>query len=287
MQLLVAQPAETRKPVAVLVTTHRKGAEAFAPHIARRVFESLQRERVTRLLNDPATMKELRSLGFSDPRSCQGARACIRRLAQVLGPRAVVVSVDVGKVGKTLAIHLSAVAADQPESLGSLDVSAPFHAWTKAMAAPMVVFARTVKANLTVLPPPAVPAEPTPVTPPMVADVPVKSELLPRQAVSQALPVGPVPVPLSMRQVSALVFTGTAVASAGTSVALAIKSQQGRSRFEASLVPLADGTFGTSLPEAQARALSNAANTEATVALTCGVVSAGLGIIAAILFAQP
>src|SRR3990167_1722689 len=146
MQLALGQSADVRAPVAVVMTSKRPGAETVAPKIAQRVFDSFKREGVGGLLDDAATAKELRAAGFSDPKSCQGTRACLSKLAILIGPRAVVVGIDVGKVGKTLAIHLEAVSADKETSLATLDVSSSLSGWSDAMSAPIVVFVRDVKA---------------------------------------------------------------------------------------------------------------------------------------------
>ncbi|MBL8910969.1 MAG: hypothetical protein JNM17_09730, partial [Archangium sp.] len=74
MQLTLGQ-ADVRSPVAVVITSKRPGAEQVAPKIAQRVFDSFKREGVTGLLDDPNSIKELKSAGFSDPRTCQGTRA--------------------------------------------------------------------------------------------------------------------------------------------------------------------------------------------------------------------
>lgn len=282
IHLALGQAAEVRTPVAVVLTSKRPGAESVASKIAQRVFDSFKREGVGGLLDDPSAAKELRSAGFSDPKSCQGTRACLSKLAILLGPKAVVVGVDVGKIGKTLAIHLEAVSADREESLGTLDVASSLNGWSDAMSAPIVVFVRDVKAGLQpkkiVEPPPPLPA-------PEVAqsDAPKKTELTPApkegsgsELVEQA--------PGKPPRVAAWVFAGTAAATAGVAVAFGVLSGGAKSKFDASLVDLGDGTRGSSLPEDQARALANTANTDATIALTSGLASAALTAAATIFF---
>jgi hypothetical protein len=285
MQLAMGQAADVRTPVAVVMTSKRPGAEGAAAKITQRVFDSFKREGVSGLLNDATATKELRAAGFSDPKSCQGTRACLSKLAILLGPRAVVVGVDVGKIGKTLAIHLEAVSADREDSLGTLDVSSSLDGWSDAMSAPIVVFVRDVKAGLELKKKVEV-AEAPPTAPPLEtapSDSPKKTNLTPapkEEPVGGLVEEGGGKPP----RVAAWVFAGSAAATAGVAVAFGVMSGSAKSQFDATLVELPDGTRGTTLPEDQARALANQANTNAAVALTSGIVSAGLTAAAAIFF---
>ncbi len=285
LQLALSQAPEVRAPVAIVITSKRPGAEALAPKITQRVFDSFKREGVGSLLDDAATAQELRAAGFSDPKSCQGTRACLAKLAILLGPKAVVVGVDVGKIGKTLAIHLEAVAADKDQSLGTLDVSSSLNGWSDAMSAPIVVFVRDVKAGLDLKK--KEPVEPPPSLPPLEVartDTPKKVELTPATkplASASALVDG---VPGKPPRVAAWVFAGGAAATAGVAIAFGALSGNARARYDASLVDLGDGTRASRLPEAEARALANTANTDATVAVTSAIVSAGLIAAATIFF---
>lgn len=285
MQLTLGQAAEVRTPVAVVMTSKRPGAEAVAGKITQRVFDSLKREGVTGLLDDAAAVKELRSAGFSDPKTCQGTRACLSKLAILLGPKAVVVGVDVGKIGKTLAIHLEAVSADREESLATLDVSSSLNGWSDAMSAPIVVFVRDVKEGLELKKKVEV-AEAPPTTPPLETaptDSPKKTELTPapkEAPVSGLVEEGGGKPP----RVAAWLFAGSAAATAGVAVAFGVMSGSAKSQFDASLVDLGAGTRGTTLTEDQARALAGQANANAAVALTSGIISAGLTAAATIFF---
>ncbi len=150
-QLALAQTAEVRSPVAVVLASQRPGAETVAPQIVQWVLESFKREGVSGLLDDAATKRELAMLGSSvELRSCEGLRTCLSKLGFLLGPRAVVVGVDVGRFGKTLAIHLEAIAADSGDRLGTLHVSSLVDGWNEAMTASMGPFVRDVKASLEV-----------------------------------------------------------------------------------------------------------------------------------------
>jgi hypothetical protein len=283
MQLTLGQ-ADVRSPVAVVITSKRPGAEQVAPKIAQRVFDSFKREGVGGLLDDAASVKELKSAGFSDPRTCQGTKACLSKLAILIGPKAVVVGVDVGKVGKTLAIHLEAVSADKDESLGALDVSSSINGWSDAMSAPIVVFVRDVKAGLELKKKAPEPVDTPPPPPPEVVknDTPKKTDLTPPPKED---PIGITDKPTGKPpKVAAIVTTGGAVAAAGVAVTFGILSGGAKGEFDKSLVDLGNGMKGSTLPEARAKELAATANTDAAVAVSAGVVAAGLAVVSAILF---
>ena len=278
MQLALGQAGDVRAPVAVVMTSKRPGAETVAPKIAARVFDSFKRESVEGLLNDAAGAKELRAAGFSDPKSCQGTRACLSKLAILLGPKAVVVGVDVGKVGKTLAIHLEAVAADREESIATLDISSSLNEWSDAMSAPIVVFVRDVKAGLEL----KKKVEPPPPTPPLtVADAPKKTELTPAP---KDEPVGGLTAKPERSKAVPIAFAGGAVAAAVLAGTFGVLSAQDKSAFDASLVDLPGGGRGSTLPEDQARALADSANGRMGVAIGSAVVSAALAGVATYFF---
>lgn len=283
IQLALGQSAEVRTPVAVVITSKRPGAEAVAPKIAQRVFDSFKREGVGGLLDDAAAIKEVQGAGFSDPKSCQGTRACLSKLAVLLGAKAVVVGVDVGKVGKTLAIHLEAVAADRDESLATLDVSSSLNGWSDAMSAPIVVFVRDVKAGLEL----KKKVEPPPPPPPLEVaktDTPKKTDLEPKPRVEA--PVSGVEKDAGGKppKIAAWAVAGGAAVAAGGAVAFGIVSAGAKSQYDASLVDLGNGMVGSRLPEDQVRGLASTANTNAGLAIGAGVVSAGLTAVATWLF---
>ena len=186
-----------------------------------------------------------------------------------------------------MAIHLEAIAADREESLGTLDVSSSLSGWSDAMSAPIVVFTRDVQGGLELAKKKVAPAEPPPPPPPLEvarSDTPKKTELLPQQKKDEPVVELVEPAPGKPPRVAAWVLAGGAAATAGVAVAFGAMSGGAKSQFDASIVDLGDGTKGSRLPEAQARALASTANTDAAVAITSGVVSAGLAVAAAILF---
>jgi hypothetical protein len=277
--LTQAPAAPSRAPVAVVQTSKRPGAEALSPKVARLVVDALTREGVANVLDEATATRKLREAGFSDPKSCQGARACLARLAVLLSAHAVVVGVDVGKVGKTLAIHVEAVAADRDTSLAVLDVSAPVGTWSDAMGAPIVGFVRQVQAELPLPPPPATAAQ--------TSDAPGRTNLEPPPVVAAEPSVTATTRPPALKsRVAPWVMVGGAVATAGGAVALGLVSSKARTTWSNALVTLPDGSQGTRLPEAQARGLASDANTTFALALTSGVVSAALAAGATWLFTR-
>lgn len=266
--ILTLAQVDTREPVAVVLTSKRPGAETLAPKISQRVVDSLKREGLTEVFDVARAAKELRALGFSDPRSCQGTRSCLAKLAVLLGPHAIVIGVDVGRVGKTLAIHLEAVAADQEAPLAALDVSSSLDGWSDAMSAPIVVFARDVKAGQ-VIKRAVVEVPPTP--PP---DAPTATHLEPTTNPDPSLNQPE----LTARSVpiAAWVVTGGAIASAIAAVTFGILGLGAKSQYEGSLLTLPDGTRASSLPQDRAMLLATTANTDLTVALSTSILTAAL-----------
>lgn len=283
---LAQSGGEVRAPVAVVLTSKRPGAEAVAPKIAARVFEVLKKEQVGGLLTTAQSAKELKANGFSDPRTCQGTRGCLTKLAILLGAHAVVIGVDVGKVGKTLAIHLEAIAADQEQPLASLDVSSSLDGWSDAMSAPIVVFVRDVKSGLSMqretppLPPPTVLKKP--VDAPKAADAPKKAELTPAPK-EEPLEVR-AKAPAGKSRTAAWVLAGSAAAAAGGAVVFGALGASDKAKYQSSLVTLPDGSMGSTLPESEAKALAAGANTKIGLAIGSAVLSAALGGTATWLF---
>lgn len=279
----LAQASDVRTPVGVVLTSKRPGAEAASVKIATRVYDVLKKEGVGGLLNNAQSTKELKANGFSDPRTCQGTRTCLTKLAILLGAKAVVIGVDVGKVGKTLAIHLDAIAADQEKPLASLDVSSSFDGWSDAMSAPIVVFVRDVKAGLEI----QREAPPPPPPPPVVAkvdDAPKKTDLTP--APKDEPVVISKPASSGVPRAVPWALAGGAVAAAGGSVVLGLLGAGDKAKFNDSLVTLPDGTQGSTLPENDAKALASSANTKIGLAIGTAVLSAALGGAAAYFFVQ-
>ncbi len=140
--LAVGQTAP-RGPVAVVIDSKRPGADAFAAKVSTRTHSALVNLGLDSPLENEAAVKKLKAAGYSDPRNCQAAVQCLGRLAKLLGPKGVVVGVDVAKIAKSLAVHLEAVSADG-ESLAVADLSGSADGWLSEMGPQIDQFAKQV-----------------------------------------------------------------------------------------------------------------------------------------------
>lgn len=276
--------AQAPAPVAVVVSSKRPGADPYSAAAAARVHAALVREGVKAgdALDDVATGARVKAAGFSDARNCQGGASCLAKLAVLLGPNAVVVGVDVGKIGSQLAIRLEAVSSKTGASLFVSDVSAPVDGWGDKVAVPITLFARQLLDKLKALTPvpvvvAPVPAEvmrPTePVKPP--PDAPLAAELTPP----------PVPPPaevrMSSRTPAALKWTlGIgAVASAGVSVGLLVVGVGTRGQFNGRQVTLEKMQPATDHTWREATRLASESNTQLSISLAAGIVAAVLAAV--------
>jgi hypothetical protein len=167
--LLATLAADTR-PVAVVATSKRPGADAYTQKVAERVHAQLLRNEVPGLLSIDDATKLLKGAGITDPRTCQAARPCVGKLALILGEKGVVVSVDTAKAGSLLAIVLEAVSGDGNRVLASKELTLPVAKESDEAAVPIVEFARALKAKL---------EEEAPKPVAKVEDAPVKTNLEP------------------------------------------------------------------------------------------------------------
>ena len=282
---MLAQAPETRAPVGVVLTSRRPNTDAFAPKIAAKVVELLKREGVADVRDDARATKDLKSAGFSDPRSCNGGQTCSARLAVLLGPKAVLVAVDVGKVGKSLAIHLEAFAADLTESVAVADISAREDKWADQSLADITTFVRQIKDKLPL--PVKVAVTPTPPPPDVkkaTPDAPVKTTLEPTQKDTRSDLTETAQAPSKVPAIVVASGAGVAAIAAGVFGALAATD---RATWDKNVTMQPDGSLGSStLTQEQVKQLGSGMNTKATVALTSGIVAVALGGVATWLFVK-
>lgn len=289
-------------PLAVVVSSKRPGAEGVAASVAIRVHAALVREGFATALDDISTEKMVKAAGFSDARNCQGGANCLVKLALLLGPHAVVVGVDVGKVGTQLALRLEAVSAESGASLLITDVAAPAASWGDQAALPITLFARHVVAAVTAAPrlaepakvepgrpsppPPAVTAAPAPgafgappAAPP--SDAPLAARLTPP-------PVSPQVENTSRPAESAFKWSlgAGAVVLAGVSVGLLASGLATRSELTARPTTTPDGMSATRYTAREVDALAASSNSQLTVSLVTAVVAAALASASIYLFAE-
>lgn len=143
--VLTASPDQG--PITVLVASKRAGAEAFTAKVATKVHQTLLANGTAGVLDDGAGAKLVKKAG-GDARNCAGGTECLAKTAALLGPKAVVIGVDVGKIAKTLAIHVEAVRAGANEPLAIADFTAPADTWADQSAEPLTAFAKQVAEKL-------------------------------------------------------------------------------------------------------------------------------------------
>lgn len=278
-------PAQTRPEVAVVLSTRRPKVDAIAGKIAERAQAALVNEGIDSPLDPPAATRKLRTLGYSDPRKCQGAVPCLARLAKLLGPDAIVIGVDVGQIARSLAIHIDAVTASG-DTLASLDLTSSVDQWPSELSAPLAGLARKVADKL------APPAQEAP-TPPVASDAPVapphdsapSPPPLPTAETSATNPVVVTSAPPKRSLAAPIAVGATAVAAFAVAGVFGGLGLQDMNTFNASRYPVGGQTAST-LPQSRLDALSNSANTRFTIALSAAVVGAALGAGSAFLFAR-
>ncbi len=269
-------------PIAVVVSSKRPGADLYASGISSRVHAALIREGVPAAdtLDDAATGKRVKAAGFSDARNCQGGASCLTRLATLLSPHAVVVGVDVGKIGSQLAVRLEAVSAQTGKSLLVTDVSSAAEGWGDKVAVPIALFARRVVEELARLAPPPAPVAiaPRPVPEP-AKDVPLAARLVP--AVQQRPPaeVKRSTTPAAVKWT----LGGGAVAAGGVSVAFLAVGLNARAQFNGKST-MVDGMNATLYTAAEADRLASRSNSQLTLSLVSGIVAAALFVAATYFF---
>jgi hypothetical protein len=286
------------EPVGVVLSSHRPGADAQAAQALVRAEQALANVGVPGLLSAAETRKRLVAAGYSDPRKCAAGKKCLKDLALILGPDAVLVGVDVARVGDEVVVHLEAVAANAEVSLAVKDATVRLKGFADALVAPLTVFARALKAKMAVHPERAERVErvPQPELEPRasrVEDRPVaKSEPLrpqPMPAAAQPAPLATEPV-LERRGVKgttvAGIVTGAAALAAGAvAVSFAVLAANDQAQWQASRYDLG-GQNATRLSAGQADALVAQGNARFSVALGAGVGAGALAITAVILLTR-
>lgn len=279
-----AMPA-SRGPVAVVVSSKRAGAESFGPKLAARVFSTLTREGIADVQDDEKTARQVKAAGFSDARNCQGGQSCLTKLAVLLGPRAVVVSVDVGKIGKQLAVHLEALSAEGGEPLALSDFTASADNFGDEAAVPTTVFARALAGKMNGSPAEELkkPAEELkkPADAPMVASVePVDAP----PPMPPLIEVNQEPTPHRSRALPIALGVG-ALASLGAAAAFGVLGLQDKDAYTASKFD-SNGMTASRLPQSELDRLSSEGNTRFTIALTTAVIGVGLAAASTFFFVR-
>ncbi len=290
---VLSQGPETRSPVAVVISSKRPNAETYSPKLAAKVLEALRKEGIGPLLDDSAATRELKLAGFGDPKTCAGGTGCVAKLAVLLGAKAVVIGVDVGKVSKSLAIHLEAMAADLDDPLATVDFLAPADKWAEKSGQPIAQFVSSLKERL-VIKKRGVTTEGTePSTPEVAVSPPVSGNDAPRNTTLTPAPRVVSEPPLvegkaKGKQVKVLpwVFVGSAVATAAVAGTFAGLGFADKATFDSKRIALGNGEYGSTLTQQQATGLANSANAKLTVALITGIVTAALAGVSVYFFTR-
>jgi hypothetical protein len=299
MLVAIAVVLSASEPVGVALSSNRPGADAQAAQVLARAEQALANVGVPALLTSAETRKRLVAAGYSDPRKCSAGRKCLRDLALILGPSAVLVGVDVAKLGDEVVVHLEAVAADADAPLAVKDATVRVKNFSDALVAPLTVFARELKAKLPAKVAVVEPVKPEPVKPEPVKPEPVKSEPVPDKPVAETAKLEPAvstePAPLATDPVLEKKVKGTTVAgvavglaalgAAATAVTFAVLAANDQAQWEASRYD-SNGQSATRLSAAQADALARQGNTRFSVALGAGIGAGALAVTAVILFTQ-
>ncbi len=273
--LLAQVPANPPpRTVAIFATSKRPSVDQYVAALTSRAHALLKREGVGPLLEEAAVIEQLKLAGVTDPRGCQGGRACVARMAVILGPRTVVVGIDVGKAGASLAVIMEAVAADTGQPLLTSEFEVPIATYSDASALPVTLFARELKKKLDAERP-AVVGEVVVAAKPV--DAPVVVNLVPP-------PAPPLVQATSSRTKTALAVTGVglAVVGAGVGVALAVLGSGAKGQIEASMI----SANRSSLPQSKLDSLAGQANGAFTGALISAIAAGVFTVIAIYCFAS-
>jgi hypothetical protein len=258
-------------PLALGLSSKRAGAEGYAPKVLAKVRAALTAEGL--------------SVGTADFRTCQGDTACLKREAERLSG-VVVVGVDVGRIAKSLALHLEAVSSKVAEPLAVADLSASAAAWQSETADGLQAFAKSLAEKLRQPEPP----------PPATAQRDVFEEASKAKAAApEAAPPVPAeqPPPNPALEVHAQPATGSSAsavrwvpAAVGAAVLIGSGVFLGLGLHEKAIVDGSITAEGLSnLPESVYDQHRNTGNTELTAALATLVLGLALAATTGILLA--
>jgi hypothetical protein len=255
-------------PLGVAIISDRPGAQTMSETVAGQVHRALVREGAPDAVEAPAVSAQAREIGAAEPRSCKGMRSCAQNLAVLLGEKAMLITVDVGKLGATVVVRLEALQAGSEKPLEVSELTVDADGVGEKTAVPVTQFVRRVlqkrapAATGGMVIEPWVEPYPTPPPPPQVVE-PVTSQEAPKPSRAPAV-------------VATAVTAALAVAAVGFLVnGLEAKGQYDRAR---------EG-MGSTLTLAQANALASRANVSFTVALAAGGAAAAGGVITGLLWA--
>ncbi len=268
--LVVLAQVSANDPVAVVVASKRPGADAAAQKVATRMTAALTAAGFKAPIDDAATVKLLKKQKLN-PRDCQGASPCVLKLAAALGPAALIVAVDVGRIGDSLAIHVEAATGDGV-SRGILDVPSDVDLKSGQIDA-FDGFAKTLAEKLA--PTPAIPVAALP------ADAPKSTTLAPSVTEPPRVIVARSTGPSTMRRALPWVAGAGAVGALAVSGTFFALGSQDKRTYDNSV-----GVNRVSrLTHSELQAISSQGNARFSIGVTTAVVGLALAATAALLFA--
>lgn len=276
--LLLAQSPQAPGDVAVVVSSRREPASA--QKVARALAEVLAPN--AHVLTGDAAKARLAELGGVDPVACDGQRLCLLKLAELLGPHATVIGIDVAKAGKFISAHVEAVGAGKVDSLLADDFSSDtrgFEAqskqWSRAFGEKLRDKLAAWNAELEAAkpkPPPPTPAPaPTPANPEVAALPPPPPPLVEQHEQPSRAPAW-----------AATVAAGLCAIGGGVTLGLAISNKTSYDNSVRSF--LSGNNNASSLTYSQLTSTVNTANTEFSIALGLGIATAVAAVVAILLF---
>lgn len=271
--LSLGQTAASEAVTAVALSGRRSGTEAYARRVVVLLVDELKKAGVASVLDDAQANALLKP---DEPRACQGAAPCLKRLAGHLGRDAVLIGVDVGKVQNQLFIHVEAVDAASVEEVSvGTDFSVQLEEGDVAFARPIGDFVgQFVRKQRQ-----RVAAQVAGDVPPAGAGprlTPTHAELREAPAATSGSLVGYRP--------AAWVLGGTAGVATGVALAFLVMGLNERSTLDFYRYQTAEGQAASRLPYADVQSRTASGNRDFTVSLISGVVGSVLAAGAAYLF---
>ena len=273
--LVVLAQVSTNDPVAVVVASRRPGSDAAAQKVAARMTAALTAAGFKAPIDDAATMKLLKKQKLN-ARDCQGASPCVLKLATALGSAALIVAVDVGRIGDSLAIHVEAATGDGV-SRAILDVPSDVDLKSGQIDA-FDGFAKTLAENLAPTPTIPVAALPADALP---ADAPKSTTLAPSVTEPPRVFVARSTGPSTIRKAFPWVAGAGAVGALAVSGTFFALGSQDKRTY--------DNSVGESrvsrLTHSELEAISAQGNARFSIGVTTAVVGLALAATSALLFA--
>ncbi len=262
-------------PVAIAIASKWPGTETVSAKLAAQAKDALVRAELT-ALPEAETRARAKAAKLPDPRTCNGVRACVAKLAAALGEGTVVVSIDVGKLSNRLIVRIEAIRGDRAEPLDSLEINTTMTTWSNDSVSPLSQFARHLQELLKK-------KEPAPAEPPPTAATSVTLTPAPAPAVSPAhAPAPPAavdvtpPAPAGRSRVIALTAGGVGLGSLVVSGVVMAIAFGGRSSIQGTYSMDAMGNLVSSLRRVDLDARASVVNTQFVVSAITGAVGAAL-----------